>query len=441
MSLLSERRLRGWAGAPLPAPVRRMLAAVLVGALGNGLVLPFLVVYLSQVRGIPASIAGLAVAWEALLSFALTPTAGWLVDRFGPGPVLRLSPLVCAVATAGWAFVHTAPQAFLPATVSAVGNVGLWPAGATLLSRLVGEDERQRVFGLNFAALNLGIGVGGLLAGLFVDARRPVTFQLLYLGDALAFLAFAAIMFSMRGVGGPIPPATPTEEESPGTWRDIAADRALRRLAVLSVVMLTCGYGALEVGFPYFASTVVGVSDRVVAFGYVGNTVAIVLGQMVVIRVLRGRRRSRALGLVGLLWAGSWLVLGLASKASGAGAVLLVLLCPLVFAVGETLWQPVTPAIINDLAPEDLRGRYNAVGTLTWSLSGMLGPALTGVLLGAGHSAAWVVLVTVGCLAAGALALRLRRVLTPGQDGLAPGDMAIPIGHAAGAGLVAEVPD
>jgi MFS family permease len=198
----------------------------------------------------------------------------------------------------------------------------------------------------------------------------------------------------------------------------------MQRIVLMSVILLSCGYGALEVGFPYFATKLVHVSERIVAFGYVGNTLAIVLGQLLVIRLIQGRRRTRVLQLVGVLWALSWVVLGLAVPAAGAIAVLLVVLSPIVFAVGETLFQPVAPAMVNDLAPEHLRGRYNTFGSLAWSISGMLGPAIAGALLGAGLGALWITTVTAGCLMASVLAFRIRAVLTPAQDGITTAEVA-----------------
>jgi MFS family permease len=176
----------------------------------------------------------------------------------------------------------------------------------------------------------------------------------------------------------------------------------------------------------------------------VGNTLAIVLGQLLVLRLIQGRSRSRVILLVGILWAVSWLILGSAASTTGVAAVLLVLVAPVVFAVGETFWQPVAPAIVNDLAPELLRGRYNSMGSLSWSVSGMLGPATAGLLLGAGLGNLWIAAVTVGCLVAGTLGLGLRSVLTPAQDGRVPLDDESPAPAtpaSEGAFERAEVPD
>ncbi|MCU0265284.1 MAG: MFS transporter [Actinomycetia bacterium] len=401
--------------APLPRSARRLLGATTLSALGNGLVLPFLVVYLHDVRGLPTSVAGLVVAWQALVGFVLAPLGGALIDRVGPRPVLLVGPVLMAAGVVVMGLARTPGQAFAAASLLAVGSAGLWPGGATLMARLVSDEQRQRAFGIQFMLLNLGIGVGGLVAGLVVDVDRPRTFELLYFADAVTFLGFAAVIATMGGVGGPLPR---TAGATDGGYREVLRDRAMLRIAVVSLVMLTCGYGAIEIGYPAFATQIADVSPRLVAFGFVGNTLTIVLGQLYVIRLLEGRSRSRTIALVGVVWALSWTLLGLSGLATQPVLVAaLVLGTPVLFAVGETLWQPVLPALVNELAPDQLRGRYNALASLTWAVAGMLGPALAGLLIGAGQASTWVVLVVGGSLLASALALRLRRVLSPGQDG------------------------
>jgi hypothetical protein len=50
----------------LPTEARRVLLSVAFFAVGNGLTLPFLLVYLHEVRGLATETAGLVIAWVAL---------------------------------------------------------------------------------------------------------------------------------------------------------------------------------------------------------------------------------------------------------------------------------------------------------------------------------------------------------------------------------------
>ncbi len=66
----------------------RLLVGLAFSALGNGLTPPLLIVYLHEIRGIPTTTAGMVVAWIAAVQSSFTPVVGWLIDRFGPRPVL-----------------------------------------------------------------------------------------------------------------------------------------------------------------------------------------------------------------------------------------------------------------------------------------------------------------------------------------------------------------
>ena len=56
--------------------------------------------------------------------------------------------------------------------------------------------------------------------------------------------------------------------------------------------------------------------------------------------------------------------------------------CASVFAFGETLLQPTIPALVNDLAPDHLRGRYNAVSSGSFQLAAVIAPPIAGFLIG-----------------------------------------------------------
>jgi MFS family permease len=335
--------------------------------------------------------------------------------------------------------VHSVTTAFLALTLAAIGGAGLWTGQNTILASLVPDDQRQRAFGLSFTLLNLGIGIGGMVAAAIVDVARPVTFQAIYLADAVSYLVPAMILLSMRRVGrrlvasageaqpDPVPSsasADPVPAVAPppsGGWRDVLRDRSFVRLVLFGLTLTTCGYAQIEIGFTAYATHVAHVSPRVIGWALAGNTLMIVSAQLFVLRVLHHRSRTRALTGVGVIFASSWLVLAAGGYAGQHGRVLLagvgVVGCAVVFAVGETLLSPTMPALTNALATDALRGRYNAMNSIIFGISGIVGPITAGPLIGAGRSGLWVVMVVTGCLLASVLALRLHGRLTPEQDG------------------------
>jgi MFS family permease len=406
---------------PAQPAARRLLIGTLLAALGQGMTLPFLFIYLTKVRHIDATVVGLIVGWMGLLSLLLAGPGGALIDRYGVRRVILPMYLIDAVGVGSYGWAHTVWLAFGSATLAAIGGGVMWGAQNTLMTTVTGENERQRVFGLSFALLNLGIGAGGVLAGFIADVHSPGSFRLLYLVNAVAALAPAGIVLSLPEVGRrPVPDRAPGSPSSPAGYRQVFADRAFRRFLIYALLITACGYAQIEVGYPAFASLVSGVSTRVIAWGLAANTFTIVLAQLSVLRRIDGRSRSRALAAVGVIIALSWLILGASAWARRLSPVLPVagvLVSVSVFACAETMMSPLMPAITNALAPDELRGRYNAMGSMIWGVTAVVGPLSAAPLIGHGLGAVWVVLIVAGSLAAAAVALSLRSLLSPVQDG------------------------
>jgi MFS family permease len=416
---------------PASREARRILVGTLFSAIGRGLTLPFLLIYLTTVRGLNAGTVGLLVGWMGFIALALAPAGGSLMDRFGARRIVLPCFVIEAAGTGSLAFVHGVGQAFAALTLAAVGGAALWSGQTTILAALVTPEERQRAFGLSFTLLNLGIGIGGIIAGFVVNRAHPASFQAIYLADAASYIVPGLILLSMpavglRVVGAATEEMASTEEKASkdtgrGGYALVFRNRAFVRFFVFGLTLTTCGYAQIEVGFTAFSTQVVEVSPRVIGWALAGNTLLIVGAQLFVLRWLEGRSRSRALALVGVIFATSWLVLGAAGVAGQSSlpalAIAGVVSCAVIFAMGETLLSPIMPAITNALATDDLRGRYNAVGSMIWGVSGIIGPIAAGPLIGAGRAALWVVLVVTGCLGASVLAWGLHRQLTPAQDG------------------------
>ncbi|MGS2612979.1 MFS transporter [Micromonospora sp. LZ34] len=408
---------------PRRPEARRILVGTLLSAIGRGLTLPFLFIYLTDVRGLTDARAGLVIGWYGAVTLALSPIGGTLIDRFGARRVVLPCLVVEALGTGSLALVDSTASAFLVMTVIAIGSSAIWSGQNTILASLTDDGERQRVFGLNFALLNLGIGMGGLTSGAIVDTGRPVTFQLIYLLDAVTYLMPALILLTLPGVGHRLAGRTAGDKPSTGGYLTVLRDRPFRRLVIFGLVLTTCGYAQIEVGFAAYAVRVVEVSPRVVAWALAGNTVMIVLAQLVMLRRLEGRSRTGALAVVGAVFAAAWLVLGAAGVVGTGNALLAalgVVACSAIFGFGETMLSPVMPALTNALATDELRGRYNAMSSMIFGISGVIGPVTAGPLIGAADGRIWVATVVGGCLVASLVALSLRRLLTPAQDGRLP---------------------
>jgi MFS family permease len=409
---------------PASREARRVLIGTLFSAIGTGLTLPFLYVYLTEVRGLDGAQVGLLVGWMGLVGLTLAPAAGTLVDRVGARHVVLALLVLNGVGAASLALAHSLLTAFLSVTAIAVAGAALWGAQTTILATLVTPQERQRTFAFSFALMNLGIGLGGVISGSFVDTAHPGTFQAIYVGDGLSYVIPFLVLLSLPQVGRRLTQPAETKTKDRGGYAIILRDKPFLRFVLFGLLLTTFGYAQIEVGLTAFSVHVAEVAPKVLGWAFAGNTTLIVIAQLFVSQWLEGRSRTRALATAAGIFAVSWVVLAVAGMAGATGvatvAVVGVVASAVIFAVGETLMSPTMPAITNALATDEVRGRYNAMGSMVWGVSGIIGPVLAGPLIAHGLGSLWITLVILGCLGAAAMGLRLQRYLTAEQDGRAP---------------------
>ena len=118
----------------LPRPVYVLELGALVNAFGNGVVLPFLLIYLHNVRGISFGLAGLAAAVQSAAALASAFLGGALSDRVGPKRVLLGSLAVMTVAFALMPTIRTVWEAFAIYTLWGIGSGAFWPSQSALLA-------------------------------------------------------------------------------------------------------------------------------------------------------------------------------------------------------------------------------------------------------------------------------------------------------------------
>ena len=410
----------------LRGPLRRFYLCVVLNAVGTGLTLSFFVVYLHNVRHFSTGFATLLLSASAVAGLVASPLWGTLTDHWGPVRIILLSYATSAIALVGWAFAHTRLQAVVAALALAFFGAASWGPASTMLSRMVDETQRQRAFGFNFMLLNLGIGLGGLISASIVDLHHPFTFTLLYLLNAAVTAIAGTLFLTLRAYGHA---STRRAHEAaalaharadpmaPQGWRAVLADRRLVQFILASLVLMIGGYGSQEAGFSLFVVNNLHLSVHVIGIIFFCNTSTIVLAQLWVLNRIERRSRTRVLAVVGVLWFIFWIVLDAALALPAVLAVLSLCVAMVVFAVGETMMSPVGPALVNEISPEHLRGRYNAAAGLTFGVSGAFAPLLTALYFDTHRGNWWPLSTGLTALVGSALMLNLRRRLSPHEDG------------------------
>jgi MFS family permease len=391
----------------LPRQVWLVQVGGVVNSLGNGIVFPFIVIYLHNVRGISFAAAGLALSGGAIAALAAGSVAGTFVDRVGGRNTLLLGLLLQAISFALFPLIREVWHAFALLALEGAGTACFWPGQSTLLSKLTPPERTHSAFALQRISMNLGLGIGGVIGGLIATTQDPDSFTKLFLLDAATFLVFIGVLSTIREPATPAPAGT--SAEAVGGYRAVLRDRNFLWLMGLNVIFVAVGYEVFAL-LPPFAKNYADVSERWVGTMWLANTILIVLIQLPVSKALEGRRRMAALALMSLLFAAAALiVLGGGIWFSGTAAALVFVVATLVFGVGETLQGPTQAPLVADLAPDHLRGRYFALGAMSWSAGSILGPAIGGPLLGWHPLAVWPLAAALSVAAAfGCVALERR---------------------------------
>ncbi len=371
---------------PIPRSVATLQVGGLLNSFGNGVVMPFLFIYLHNVRGIGLATAGLVLATHALVSIVAGPIFGSQIDRFGGKRMLGLALVILTVGYAGYALVETAWQGFVVAAVSGIGVGGFWPAQSTLIAGLTPTEQRPAAFAMQRVVMNLGFGLGALSGGLIASADTPSSFTALFLIDAASFAAYGLVMAFLV----PSPERSPGAHGGRGSYRDVLRHRPFVAVIGLNALFIFAGYSGFDV-LPVYAKNEAGLGETSIGILFLVNTLVILLAQLPIARLVRGRRRMPALALFGALWAGAWLLVPIAGASSSTTTAMLVLtLVMVVFAIGMCLHGAVAAPLVADLATPHLLGRYMALNALSWQVGFALGPALGGAGLALSPTGVWL---------------------------------------------------
>jgi MFS family permease len=382
-------RLSGYWRTGLSGPVIVLQAGNAVNYFGTGLILPFEIIYLHELRGFTTATAGLVVAAVMGTAAVVTLPAGALLDGFRAKPILIIGNLVSALGCGGLAFVERPWQGFVCAAVGGAGFGIAGSANRVLSVTLVTPEQRAASIALFRIAGNFGNGAGATVAGFLVaSADHLRTFQELYLFDAVTFAAFALVV--LVGIPSPRPADAASQSDTARGFRAVARDRLLLALIAANVVLVMTGGAFFTNVLSPFAKAHTPVGPSEIGVVFLINTFFIVVAQVPATRVVKRMRRTYALAATSGVFALGLLAVLLATLTRSTPAATTVLAgVAIVIAIGECAQFVVLGPLVAELAPPHLLGRYMSLYGLSFTAGVALGPAVGGALLATSPDAVW----------------------------------------------------
>jgi MFS family permease len=349
-----------------------LMLASFIDRLGGFMLYPFFALYITKHFGVGMTTVGLIFGIFSLTGILGSTVGGAFTDRFGRKPMLIYGLLVSAISSIWLGVVDELSLFFAGAVfVGLFSNVG-GPAQQAMLADLLPDEQRAQGFAIWRVIVNISAAVGPAIGG-FIASR---SFLALFIGDAILSTLVAVMVFFLL-------PETrvrlsrekqETMTQSFQGYGRILADRVFILFWVASVFTWLV-YMQMNGTLSVYLRDFQGVSEQ--WYGYI---ISLNAAMVVVFQFWITRRTKRYSPYVVMAWGTLFYAVGF-SMYGYVNTYELFLFAMAIITIGEMLAAPVGQAIVANLAPEDMRGRYMAFYGFSYAIPGVFGALIAGAVM------------------------------------------------------------
>jgi MFS family permease len=427
-SVASSRTGR-WAkalGVPAVHGQGRILAAVVVDALGVGMFIPLSFLYFTLTTAVSATAIGAVISAATLLTLPAGFVAGTVADRWDPKILVVINNLVSAAGYTAFLFCRTWPQIFLAVLVVTLAERLYWSGWPPFLSRIARPDELDAWFAFTESIKSGCFGLGALLGGIALAIDGGSGPQVLVLLNVASYISSAWLLGRAKVAPQerPAPTLPPAgSEEPPASWRRVLRQRWIVVLA-LAQTALAFAWLLPSVVIPVYAVEILQLPSWMPSLVFAVNSVGILVAQTQVTARVRRLRRTRVLAAGAAVAAASIVLLALSGQLGRDAAAVLVAASSVTVTLAWMLTMPTGNALVAAGSAPDVRGRSLALLQVAGGLGLAAGPAVVGTLLDLSTTYLWIALagLAVSGVAGFLVADRLvpAHALRPMQDSSNP---------------------
>ncbi|MEH2999771.1 MFS transporter [Bacillus pumilus] len=355
-----------------------IIIGTIFGRMATSMSIPFLAVYLTQVKGASASSAGLIIAVSSLIGIVASFYGGYISDRIGRKKVMLLSIFGWSLVFVGFAFADAIWVFFIMNALNGLCRALFEPTSKALLSDVTPSSIRLFVFNLRYTAINIGVIFGPLL-GLYLGSSKT-TFP--FLVAAFIYLLYGLTLvwqFQKHPVAAP----ESTKQIGVKKALSIIQKDTVFSIILIGVTLCSFGYSHLSSTLPQYLSASPMIEDGPKLFGYLLSLNAVVVIVVQYPLIMIAKRYSTILSLTtgNILLAGSLFAIAF-SQSLGMLAFIIV-----VFTIGEVLLFAMMDLFVDNVAKPGVKGSY--FGAMGFSqLGSVIGPFVGGLCIdyfGAAH--------------------------------------------------------
>jgi MFS family permease len=316
---------------------------------------------------------GKLFALFSLSGFIGSALGGAMTDRMGRRGVLIFSLIASSASALFMGLANSVAMfAFLSITVGIMASVG-HPAHNAIVADVLPAEKRAQGYGIIRVIFNLSVVIGPVIGGFLASQN----YLMIFIADAIISFICAMIIFAAM-------PETKPEAHPDAKPETVAQTfggygKVFRDAAFMAFMFVT----TLQVIVYMNMNTTLGVFLRdehnipTSGYGWILslNAAMVVLFQIWLTRRMEGYKPMIMMSLGSVFYAIGFAMYGFTST------YFMFIIAMVIITIGEMIVSPVAQSIVADFAPEEMRGRYNAVFGITWGLAFAAGPYLAGLII------------------------------------------------------------
>lgn len=345
-----------------------LFTGFIVNRASNGLIWPFLTIYIREQSGAPLSHITALFTLQAVTGLLATAAVSPLMDRFGRKAIMVLSLFGSGVLLVAMRSAYTLESwAVLIALYGII--IPAFTVGANaMVADVVPEGQRTGAYALMRIAQNLGVAIGPAVGGFLVVSAYGLTYLIaaavnIVLGGLVLLVLAETLPQHSAGAARP----------AAGGYKHLLRDRPF--IIFIGILLLVEMIITLVfVLLPVYAKENFGVLENQYGLIVTINAVMVVLFQYPMTRFAQRFRPLTVIAAGALVYAVGSMTIALGTTFA-AFAVSMVIVT-----IGELMVAPTGLALTARLAPADMRARYMGVYSITYTLAAGIAPVIGGQL-------------------------------------------------------------
>lgn len=365
----------------------------------------YLIIYVSEIVNQPLTAVTGLLTLNSLVGMATTFLGGAVADKFGRKWVSAISLLFCGLSWFLFQYAHTISVFALLMALNGATTPLYRLASDAMMADVVPPEKRIDAYSILRLGNNLGVALGPSIGG-FLSA---ISYSISFTTTGIGFLIITLIVVLFSIETKPEIGLSKQPSGNLGGYKAIAQDRKFMGLVGSYTLCRVCS-SILWLLLAVYAKQNFGISERVYGFIPTTNAVMVILFQVVVTSKVKLHSPEKMMTLGAALYA-----IGVFAVAFGHG-FWMFWLCMVIATIGEMILLPISTTYASLLAPEDMRGRYMSIYTLTTGVGQGIGPLIGGLMNDSlGPQYIWYTGGLIGGFGALAFWINSRRVMKTQQ--------------------------